>query len=282
MPSLVVGGVTIKVAPGGISRDRLDNVDRGRAFDNTYRASQSGTSKRDFHFSTPPIPRVFADIYEGVLSVVAAQACSGDILGGTGNLLVDPVNFEEDLWISVGSTIGQNVIAAPDASTTADKLAEDGSAGQHNVFQSRTGGLGTYTFTVWVKSAERTKCVIALSDNVAGGVYIGVDLTNGSTFASGVGLGSWTATSSLVTAYPNGWYLVTVTGTRGAGTETAAGVIVWTTALSYTGSAGSGIYVWGAQLKATPVNCCSEITGWTPVAAAGGQYVVLSFVLHEE
>lgn len=83
MPVLVVGGVTIKVAPGGVSRDRLDNVDRARAFDNTYRASQSGTVKRDFHFSTPPIPRATADTYEATLGVVTAQTCSGDILGAS-------------------------------------------------------------------------------------------------------------------------------------------------------------------------------------------------------
>lgn len=83
MPSLVVGGVTIKVAPQGAQRERLDAVDRSRAFDNTYRASATGTAKRQWNFTTPPIPRATADTYEATLGVVTAQTCSGDILGAS-------------------------------------------------------------------------------------------------------------------------------------------------------------------------------------------------------
>lgn len=83
MPALVVGGVTIKITEGGTSRARLDNVDRSRAFDNTYRASVSGTAKRDFNFTTPPIPRATIDTYEATLGIVTPQTCSGDILGGS-------------------------------------------------------------------------------------------------------------------------------------------------------------------------------------------------------
>lgn len=81
MPALVVGGVAISIAPGGVKRDRNDAVDRRRAFDNTYRASSTGNPKHDFHFSTPPIPRATSDTYETTLATVTAQTCSGDILG---------------------------------------------------------------------------------------------------------------------------------------------------------------------------------------------------------
>lgn len=83
MAAVIVGGVTIKVEPDGVSRDRIDNVDRGRAFDNTYRASQSGTVKHDFHFSTPFVARATGDTYEATLGVVSPQTCSGDIIGSS-------------------------------------------------------------------------------------------------------------------------------------------------------------------------------------------------------
>lgn len=83
MAAVIVGGVTIKVAPGGVARDRVDNVDRSRAFDGTYYASATGTAKRDWHFKTPLVPRATGDTYEATLATVAAQSCSGDIIGAT-------------------------------------------------------------------------------------------------------------------------------------------------------------------------------------------------------
>jgi hypothetical protein len=81
MPAVVVGGVTIPIAasaPG--HQDMDDGVDRGRAFNNTYRASATGGAARDFRFTTPPLLRSDADIFDIVLRTVAAQTCSGDII----------------------------------------------------------------------------------------------------------------------------------------------------------------------------------------------------------
>lgn len=52
-------------------------MDRGRVFDNTSFASQTGGAARAWSFTTPPVA---TGIYEGVLGTVAAQLCSGDIL----------------------------------------------------------------------------------------------------------------------------------------------------------------------------------------------------------
>lgn len=81
MSALTVGGVVIPVAARAGSRSRLDNVDRGRRFDNSYSASQTGGAAREWHFTTPPVTRVLADTYEAQLAIVSAQMCSGDIIG---------------------------------------------------------------------------------------------------------------------------------------------------------------------------------------------------------
>lgn len=77
MSSLVIGGTSIPVAVSSPSFSRSDAVDRGRTFDNTSFASQTGGAARAWSFTTPP---VVPGLYEPTLGIVAAQLCSGDIL----------------------------------------------------------------------------------------------------------------------------------------------------------------------------------------------------------
>lgn len=121
-----MGGTTIKVAREGVQRDRDDASDRARAFDNTYRASVTGTAKRTWAFSTPPIPRATADTYEATLGIVTAQPCSGDIL---------------DL-----AHTGVTGVAATDVFT---KTAHGWANGKTVVFASLTGGTGLALGTVY-------------------------------------------------------------------------------------------------------------------------------------
>lgn len=67
----------IPVAASSPSWSRSDAVDRGRVFDNTSFASQTGGAARAWSFTSPPVA---VGLYEGVLGTVAAQLCSGDIL----------------------------------------------------------------------------------------------------------------------------------------------------------------------------------------------------------
>lgn len=298
MASLLISGATIPVAPGGVKRDRLDGVDRARAFDQTYRASVTGTPKRDWFFSTPPLRRDIADVYEGVLSAVGSQVCSGDIIGGTQNLLLWSEDISNAAWTKANATVGSNFAFGLDGTLTADKIQEDNVNAIHGVTQSTTNAVGQYTLSVFLLAADRTKGVVSLSDGVGGFASIGVDLTNGSTFSSTLAVGSWTGITTAVTVWGGGWYRVSVTGTRGAGTVTVAQIFTWNTSLSYAGTTGMGIDMWGAQLQpgalssyvktttaalasTLSVNCCSEITGWSPVRIAQGHYVVLDFSLHE-
>lgn len=80
MPSLVVGDVSIPVAISSPAFSRADAVDRGRVFDNSYFASQTGGAANDWTFTTTPVTTALAATYEAALSIVSAQLCSGDIL----------------------------------------------------------------------------------------------------------------------------------------------------------------------------------------------------------
>lgn len=297
MSGLVVGGFPIKVAPGGVKRDRLDGVDRARAFDLTYRASATGNPKHDYFFSTPPLTRADAELYEMVLSGVVPQICSGDIIGGSSNLLLYPEELDNAVWTKAAVTIGTNIGTAPNGTLTADRIEETTANSSHTVLQTVTCPVAQYTLSWWLYAHLRTKCVLSMSDG-SNAASMGFDLVAGTTFASGIGVGSWTGISATLSESYGGWRRATVTGTRGAGTVIDAILYLWTTVITYAGTTGWGVYAWGSQLEqaaaATPyvkttsaavntlsVNCHAEITGWTLVKTATSHMVVLDFVLHE-
>lgn len=259
MPALVVGGVTIKVAPGGIRRDRLDMVDRGRAFDGTYRASATGNPKGDYFFSTPPITRADADFYEMVLSAVASRVCSGDIIGGGSNQVFPSEDFADAAWTKITATVTPG-ISDPIGGTTAQRIAATGAGAR--IFQSLSAGSSVVrTMSFWMRRISGSGVInIAKPDN---SVYVPVTLTSE-------------------------WQRFSATGAASTVRQAEIGIA----------TSGDAIDVWGAHLNdgAAPTQyvktttavaatdapaCCPEITGWTPVRTSDGHRVVLDFALHE-
>lgn len=285
MAGLVVGGVTIPVTVPSIKRDRDDLTDRGRAFDGTYRASATGSPKRDWVFSTPPLLRSVADLYEAVLTTIGSQICSGDIIGGSANLLTFPEELDNAAWTKVGATITANNALAPNGTVTADKIKEDTSTGNHGVTQAITAAVGTYKFQAWLSAVERTKALLLMSDGAGGFAGRGFDLVAGTTFSSGFSIGSWTnLTYSLSIPIPAvSWYLATVIATRGAGTVTTPEILMWTTTDSYLGVLNSGIHAWQPKLtnESASITACTEVTDWSAIKTGDGYRVVLSGVVHE-
>lgn len=259
MSSLVVGGVVIPVAPGGISRDQLDGADRARAFDQTYRASVTGNPKRDWSFSTPPISRADVDnIYEPILSKVVGQTCYGDIIGGGANQALWSEDLTNAVWVVSNATRTPS-IAAPDGSTTAVTITATAANGliEQNVGNS-TSVQRTNSF--WIRRRTGT------------GV-INLETADGNVSAQAV-TSTWTRFSA----------------NAGVSVNRFIGVQVVTS--------GDAVDIWHAQMEEGTVSsawvrtttvavnnliptCCSEITGWTPVRIGTGHYVVLSFSLHE-
>lgn len=301
MPALSVGGVTIPVAPGGISRDRLDGVDRARAFDQTYRASVTGNPKREFQFSTPPVTRALADFYETVLSIVSARNCSGDIIGGSSNLLTWSEDFSNAAWTKGATTITPAATTAPDTLLTGQKMVETAVTAAHYVTRDITG-LGTSTAqatSVFAIAGERTWMMIQTFDKA--GAVLRKSWVNLATGVSGVTDGGHTVVITPYVASFGTWYRISVLWNSGTGATTPSIAFFAATAdnvSSYLGDITKGIYIWGAQheegaastpyLKTTTaaintlsLSCCTQITDWSPVRIASGHYVVLSFSLLE-
>lgn len=149
-------------------------------------------------------------------------------------------------------------ITAPDGTTTAVALRDNGSNGQHTLYDdiSVSDITTVYTSSCWVKQGSKDHAeLFANGGGTANTVSIGYhfDLVNKTATYTGTA-GFSAGTSATITEYPNGWFRITITGDV-ANTATGAGtyrfhVRARTSASgNYQGDNTDGIYVWGPQVE---------------------------------
>lgn len=186
-------------------------------------------------------PRTAAGTYTEYLFATTTAAMDISPRGGTGIRTGSIDN------VSVKEVIG-GLITAPDGTSTADKLVETATTGVHNASRTITTTAVPYTWSCYIKAAERTFAFLYHTQTNAS---VSIDLATG---ATGTASGTVAPTASSVTSVGNGWYRVAMTVTATAAGN-FFGVYAATSlsgSASYTGDGTSGIYVWGAQLEAVP------------------------------
>lgn len=168
------------------------------------------------------------------------------------NLCLYSEQFDNAAWSKARASISANATAAPDGTTTADKLVEDTSASNtHQAFRSTSVSAGTpHTFSVYVKADGRNFVGVRYENSGSTEFYqVNVNLTNGT--ATTASVGSPTGTSFSVTSAGNAWWRVSVTTTT---SNTGFQSVVYLQSVqgsnNYTGNGFSGVYIWGAQLEA--------------------------------
>lgn len=154
-----------------------------------------------------------------------------------------------------------NAGVAPDGTTTASRVTEDGTTGTHYFghnagFPLTAGDLATWSF--FVKPNGRTKIQLTLFNFSAltNWVRSTIDLSAGTAAGTVGGVGELLS-APAPEAYPNGWWRVSLTGAPEPG---AAGDMYPRISLldaagagNYTGDTISGVYHWGHNLAADPV-----------------------------
>jgi hypothetical protein len=165
------------------------------------------------------------------------------------NLVTYSEQFDNAAWAKGNTTVTANATVSPDGTTNADKLVEDTATSTHSTV-SPTIALTTgtaYTTTVYVKAAERSWIALQYDSGAFGTAptaYFNIGAgTVGSAFNG--------ATHSIRNA-GNGWYRCSITATTTSSANSNARIYLATAdnVASYTGVAGNGAFVWGAQLEA--------------------------------
>ena len=225
---------------------KLGAISTGRGF---------GDQLYDLAGQAPSLDLNFAGTKTLDSRVTFTRASNGTFVGSNGvlrtavtNLLLRSEEFNDAIWTKLDSTVTANATTNPNGTSTADKLAETATTAEHFVQQSATAANVAHTFSVYLKAAERTNAQIVMSDLTSGNATATVNLSTGTVTSTTVS-GSWSTQSATITALSNGWYRATLTATKGAGGSIAGRVYTYTTTSFYAGVAGSGLFLWGAQLE---------------------------------
>lgn len=185
---------------------------------------------------------------------------AADSTAAWSNIVVGSNDLGNVAWTKTNATASTNVIAAPDGTTTADKLVENSGAGPHQVSQSLGALTGQRWAEVWLAAAGRTKARVRF---VAGAAEASADID----LATG---GISNAISDFVTvrAYADGWCKVLLADVFSSGTLTLEVTLLDASGSpTYTGDGSSGIYMWGA--RSSTGSGISDDSGYVQVWPAG-------------
>jgi hypothetical protein len=161
------------------------------------------------------------------------------------NLLTYSSSFDNSAWVKYSTSINANTAISPSGIQDADKIVENSSTDIHLMIQGTQWDTNSRTASLYVKAAERTKFYIANTSAEYGSFFnLGTGTIDGN-------IGPFTSTIEDV---GNGWYRITATHTASASQTFAIGIYTnytgnFTTTTQYTGTTGSGLYIWGAQAE---------------------------------
>lgn len=173
-------------------------------------------------------------------------------VGGRRNLLTYTEDLSNTAWIKTNSSATPNAVAAPDGTTTADKLVENTANSTHVTAVQYAAVTGTtYVFSVYAKAAERTEIRIKASGTSLFTVDPIVRYTMSDAGTAALAQGNPTPTRGIE-ALADGWYRCWMSVTVAASATMTMTCSLYNTVAStdyYTGDGTSGAYLWGSQLE---------------------------------
>jgi hypothetical protein len=182
----------------------------------------------------------------GDLTVVRATTAtrvngSGLIEETPYNLLTYSQDYTNASWSKSGITISANVITSPNGNVNASKLVENGTLVEYGAYKGITKGF-IYSHSIYAKKAERDW--IKVNPIAGANKSVWFNLANGTIGTNNSGA------PATIESVGNGWYRCIVNGANHLSGASFFSVMPCTNnnVETYTGTSGSGVYIWGAQL----------------------------------
>lgn len=190
-------------------------------------------------------------------TIAGGASIANGIYSQGGNLLVYSSDYSQANWTKLNSSYQAGSTYSPDGTLNASKLVETSATGNH-YFQQVISQTGPITVSVYMQAADRTYGAINVT--VAGVAHSAwYNLSTGVVANTAAGLYPVTGRIELVPYVGTGnWYRCSLTvNAPGSATATlfgiytaiGAGTVINDSLTSYTGTAGFGIYVYGAQVE---------------------------------
>lgn len=197
--------------------------------------------------------------------ITFSRGSNATVTGPTGlvqwapnNQITHSEQIDNAAWTKGNITVVANVAAAPDGTSTADRLVPSSvnTIKFANGSPSFSTGAGQgATHSCYVKADGYSK--IALRESATTGAYASFDLATASVIETG-NAGGMVVSNASVTDVGNGWYRLAMTCANPASTG-VHGFGAWPLSPSYTtgqpaslnwtGNGTSGLFIWGAQLE---------------------------------
>jgi hypothetical protein len=174
---------------------------------------------------------------------------------GATNLALQSQGFNEAVWAKTNVTVTANAETAPDGTLTADLLANDGVGSFPRVSQTVLTS-GVVTLSAFIKKNVGSLGVI-FATGTGLGVELGLNIIYNYNLDTNVltknGTSGATATSTSVTALPNGWYRVSITFSS----TTVTDIRFYA---NYNSATATSYYIWQAQLETGSVATSPIVT----------------------
>jgi len=156
------------------------------------------------------------------------------------NLITYSEDFSNSYWTKSGASVTSG-FTSPSATNNAFKLVENTSNSNHQVYRNTITTTGSFSNTIFVKAAERSK--IRLNSG-SSSESVSFNLSNGTII-------SQTGATGKIVSMLNGWYKCTISWnvTSVAAQYLLLGILDDSGNASYTGNGSSGVYIWGAQFE---------------------------------
>jgi len=158
------------------------------------------------------------------------------------NLQLNSEQFDNATWAKVNTVVTANQIVSPDGNVNADKLDETTANSIHQIEGSRTVTVAAYTMSVFAKKGERN-FVRLYEDTTGNSAYFNLN-------TGAIGTVSGPTATAKIENYGNGWYRCSLTYTE-TGTFGRYRIVIakLDNEAFYAGTAGNGIYIYGAQYE---------------------------------